>query len=309
MDPRFLDVLACPQDREALVEDGSALRCASCGRRYPIIDGIVSFLLDGDLDETDRKEQESRDAEAGWYHGIFAEYTNRAEIPPMLDAIAARPRGPVMDHGAGTGRVTTELARFTGEPIIALDYSLESLRILVKECHGLDVLAVHADGRRLPIRTGALAGLVSAEVYAHFRADGRAQMVDEVARCLMPNAPAGISALNFNLIFRLWKLKRNSGAKEGEHLFGGDFYYLRMTPEEFRQELSTKLTVERLRGVRNIPARSLAGGLGKVLGRKVGGGVLRFMTAQGYKADRALGMTPLGNWLGFFVVAQVRNPG
>lgn len=307
MDPRFLAVLACPNDHEPLADEGEAVLCTACHRRYPLVDGIVSFLADEELDEIDRKERHSRDEEAAWYHGIFAEYTNRAEIPPMLDAIAVRPPGPVLDHGAGTGRVTVELARFTGEPVIALDYSLESLRILAKECAGLDVLAVHADGRRLPLRSGSLGALVSAEVYAQIRAEGRAQVVDEVARCLKPNAPAAISALNFNLTFRLWKLKGNEGAKEGEHLFGANFYYLRMTPREFRQELERKLVVDRLVGVRNIPARSFAGLVGRVAGQKRGDQVLRFMTDHGYKADRGLGRTPLGRWLGFFVVARVRN--
>ena len=219
----------------------------------------------------------------------------------MLDAIAVRPPGPVLDHGAGTGRVTEELARFTGEPIIALDYSIESLRILAKECHGLDVLAVHADGRRLPIRSGSLGALVSAEVYAQIRADGRAQMVDEVARCLKPNAPAAISALNFNLTFRLWKLKGNAGAKEGEHLFGGDFYYLRMTPKEFRQELERKLVVgQACRRAERPRSQHRQALLGKVAGSKRGDRLLQFMTNHGFKADRALGRTPLGNLAGLF---------
>ena len=47
-----------------------------------------------------------------------------------------------------------------------------------------------------------------------------------------------MTTLNYNLTFRLWKLKGNVGAKEGDHMYGSNFYYIRHTPAEYRAELS-----------------------------------------------------------------------
>ena len=42
IDPGLLEIMACPFDRNDLVEDvpASRLVCTSCGRRFPVQDGI-----------------------------------------------------------------------------------------------------------------------------------------------------------------------------------------------------------------------------------------------------------------------------
>ena len=46
LDSKFLEILACPSCKTELREDGDALVCASCGRRYPVRHGIPILLLD-----------------------------------------------------------------------------------------------------------------------------------------------------------------------------------------------------------------------------------------------------------------------
>jgi len=46
LDPKLLEVLACPACHEELREEGNALVCASCGRRYPVRHGIPILLLE-----------------------------------------------------------------------------------------------------------------------------------------------------------------------------------------------------------------------------------------------------------------------
>jgi uncharacterized protein len=48
IDPELLEILACPLCKTAvtLVKDGSALRCGTCKRVYPIKDDIPVMLLD-----------------------------------------------------------------------------------------------------------------------------------------------------------------------------------------------------------------------------------------------------------------------
>ena len=53
LDPQLLEILACPSDDHAPLTTGTPddpdadmLTCTSCGRRYPVTDGIPVLLLD-----------------------------------------------------------------------------------------------------------------------------------------------------------------------------------------------------------------------------------------------------------------------
>ncbi len=60
LDPQLLEILACPSDDHAPLTVGTpenpaadVLTCTSCGRRFPVVDGIPVLLLDeAELDET-----------------------------------------------------------------------------------------------------------------------------------------------------------------------------------------------------------------------------------------------------------------
>lgn len=53
LDPQLLEILACPCDEHAPLSLGTpsdptadALTCTSCGRSFPVVDGIPVLLLD-----------------------------------------------------------------------------------------------------------------------------------------------------------------------------------------------------------------------------------------------------------------------
>lgn len=48
IDKELLDILACPQCKTpvTLVKDGTALKCGTCHRVYPITDDIPVMLVD-----------------------------------------------------------------------------------------------------------------------------------------------------------------------------------------------------------------------------------------------------------------------
>lgn len=46
IDPELLDLLVCPVDKDPVRLEGETLVCATCGRRYPIVDGIPNMLVD-----------------------------------------------------------------------------------------------------------------------------------------------------------------------------------------------------------------------------------------------------------------------
>ncbi|HEY4004741.1 MAG TPA: Trm112 family protein [Pseudonocardia sp.] len=53
LDPRLLEILACPSEDHAPLRlgteadpDADVLTCTACGRRYPVVDGVPVLLLD-----------------------------------------------------------------------------------------------------------------------------------------------------------------------------------------------------------------------------------------------------------------------
>jgi SAM-dependent methyltransferase len=304
IDTPLLRFLCCPWDRAELRRAGEALVCAQCARRYPIDGGVISFLRGDQLGEQDRREQTSRDAESSWYDTMFEGYTNAVEVRTVV-ARVGRPNGAILDHGAGTGRITATLARL-GVPVVAVDYSAVSLRKLIARTRGYPVLALQADVRALPLRDGAVAAATSVELYEHIRGRReRIAVLRELERVLAPGAPLAISSFNYNLPFRLWGLRGNRGAREGEHLLGGDFYYVRQTRREFAGELREVFALADLVGIRNIPARTLANGIRRAGLPRTADRFLRWMVRNGWRLDIALERTPFSAATGFFWLAKV----
>ena len=46
IDPKLLEILACPVCKTAVRLDGARVVCVQCGRRYPIRDGIPVMLVE-----------------------------------------------------------------------------------------------------------------------------------------------------------------------------------------------------------------------------------------------------------------------
>lgn len=46
IDPKLLEILACPACKTPVRPDGDRLVCGQCRRRYPIRDGIPVMLVD-----------------------------------------------------------------------------------------------------------------------------------------------------------------------------------------------------------------------------------------------------------------------
>ena len=243
-----------------------------------------------------------RDEESAWYDPMFEGYTNAVEVPAAVRRVGA-PDGPVVDAGCGTGRITEALTSL-GLPIIAVDYSEACLRRMLARTDGAPVLAVQSDLRCLPVRDGVMSAATCIEVYSQFRSPDRRRVLSELARVLSPDGRLSISAFNYNAVFRLWNAMGNDGAREGEHMLGGDYYYRRFKRSEFRRELAAVFEVEELTGIRNIPARTIAGGLRRLRLGSAGDLFLRYMVDRGFTADFWIESTPLADVTGFFWQAQ-----
>ena len=307
-----MSLLCCPRDRSALETGDSALDCPACGASYPIRDGVVSFLTAEQLSEQELREQSSRDQESVWYDSMFEGYTNAVEVPTVLSRIG-RPTGPSSTTGPAPGASRRPWWSWAS-PSSPSTTAAVSLRTLVERCAGKGtgpVLAVQADVRHLPVRDGVVAAATSVEIYEHVRGgDERRRVLEELSRVLAPGGVLAISTFNFNLVYRLWALKGNEGAREGEHLLGGDFYYYRFSHREFEEELAAVFDVDRVVGIRNIPARTLAGLVRRAGAKGLSDRFLDFMVRRGHRLDWALERTPLSRPLAFFWLARaVRRPG
>jgi len=301
--PELVDLLCCPRDQAAPLDVADdALTCPRCGTRYPVADGIVVFLTAQQLSDAEERERAFRGEESAEYDDLYAGYTDAVEVPSVIRRVG-RPVGPVLDAGCGTGRITRALVDLD-QPIVAIDYSDACLRRMLSRCKGARVLAVQSDLRSIPLRSGVMAAATCLEVHQHVRDADRGRFLAELARVLVPGAPLVISTFNFNLVFRLWSLLGNEGARRGEHVLGNDYPYRRFAREEFARELSADFDVEELTGVRNIPARSLAEGIRRLGAGKAGDRFLQWMTESGLRADHWLERTALSRGVGFFWLAR-----
>ena len=303
IDPALLDLLCCPRDQGApLAETGGSLECPTCKALFPVVDGIVVFLTAQQLSEQEERERNFRSQESEWYDDMYVGYTDLVEVPTVVRRLG-RPFGPILDAGCGTGRITEALVAL-GQPIVAIDYSEACLRRMQKRTAGARVLPVQSDLRNLPLRSGVMSAAISIEVHPHLRDGDRQRYLAELARVMAPGAPLSISTLNYNLVFRAWEALGNDGARQGEHVLGNDYHYRRFDRSEFARELSAHFEVEELTGIRNIPARSLAGAVGKVGWRAGGDKLLGLMSARGYKVDHFLEKTAVAGMVGFFWLAK-----
>ncbi|HEY2636068.1 MAG TPA: class I SAM-dependent methyltransferase [Solirubrobacteraceae bacterium] len=124
---------------------------------------------------------------------------------PLWRELAAAAEGPVLDVGAGTGRVALDLAK-AGVPVVALDLDPELLAALAERARGLPVDTVVADARDFaldrrfplvlaPMQTvqllGGEAGRLAflRRVAAHLAPGGR--LACALADALEPFDPAG----------------------------------------------------------------------------------------------------------------------
>lgn len=46
IDPKLLEILACPACKTEVKLEGDQLVCVKCGRRYPVRDGIPVMLIE-----------------------------------------------------------------------------------------------------------------------------------------------------------------------------------------------------------------------------------------------------------------------
>ena len=136
------------------------LRCKICGAEFPVEDGIAR-QLPSRLSPEDKNEMRIRDTidydctnpgpfvppPEGWRSALY----DMLEVPPHLNGLQSSPSSTVLELGCGDGRFTTLIAE-TGARILAVDFSINALRLLAHRMPpGARVGRVQADINHLHV--------------------------------------------------------------------------------------------------------------------------------------------------------------
>lgn len=163
IDAALLEVLQCPSCRGQLSDGKDVLLCGSCGKRFPVVEGIPDltyFGLGTEQDDFNRiqatyeAELHDRSAESAYEKQVIRFYGTKTGLVAQNWASRIRKISPpvrVLDYGCGTGQVSCVLGRYFS-PLYAVDISAFSLRKNIAE-NG--VLGCIANGLFLPFKDRA----------------------------------------------------------------------------------------------------------------------------------------------------------
>jgi SAM-dependent methyltransferase len=142
--------------------------------------------------------------------------------------------GFALDAGCGTGMTTLPLAsHFAG--VVALDFSRESLKMLMAKVGCTAVFPVQADVRQLPFRNGTFDAVLCANTLSHLKPGvPQKSAVSELIRVAKPRARIVASVHHYS------RSKQRSGwIKEGKPGQAGVDYVFRFHPEELKSLFPT----------------------------------------------------------------------
>jgi SAM-dependent methyltransferase/uncharacterized protein YbaR (Trm112 family) len=255
------------------------LACPSCGRWYPITDGIPSLFVDelrqGDeifinrhrnkmepfltaFDPTKhhkstmpqevrqmRTERQTRDQQAEIYDRIFAlKICGMMEIPKYKQALNGNhlPDDPFLEAGCGTGRLTPLFAQLAKE-MVCVDFSLDSVKRnrwkREKERMPNTIHYLHADLTHLPLKDNCFSRIANCQVYEHIPTREARQRFLRHVNRVL--TPDGKFLIS---AYRYGPVLKFFLQKQGEH--DGGIPFVRFTPPEFEAEVGECVAIEKL---------------------------------------------------------------
>lgn len=220
MDPATNLELCCPRCRSEVRRSAAAYACASCGERYPIVEGIPDFRiapdpyidLEGDRVKARHLAERARSLDLEGLVRHYFEIT--PEVPPalarkyaravletspararrwlsVLDAPEPGPNDGILEIGCGSGPFLPALAE-RATPVVGCDIALRWLVIARKRLDelGCELPLLGACAERLPFRDDAFGAAVAANVIEHVR-----EPIDLVAELRRVLRPGGVCLL------------------------------------------------------------------------------------------------------------------
>jgi len=176
--------------------------------------------------EYKRREVYSRNEAADIYDSKFSSYRNSTETALIFRDFKINHYELILEVGCGTGRFTVEFVK-RGAEVVALDYSVDSLKINKSRCKCHVVLA---DLCFLPFKDSVFDKAATISVFQHVPTmKSRIAGLKEIRRVSKQEAKFLITVYNN----RLWDKIRDE--KQGFH--EGLIYYYRFDVSELKQML------------------------------------------------------------------------
>jgi len=192
--------------------------------------------------EYKRKERRCRNKEADIYDSQFTSYRNYTEVASIFRNFKINSSDLILEVGSGTGRFTVEIAK-RGAEVVALDYSIDSLKINKSRCicH-----VIVADLCFLPFKDSVFDKAAGIAVFQHIPTmRSRIAGLEEIRRVSKEGTKFLITVYNN----RLWDRIREQG-KQGFHKGKDLIYYYRFDISELKQMLLSVFSeIVEIRGI------------------------------------------------------------
>jgi len=191
--------LICPDCRAELVQSNSQWHCPKCGRKFPYIHGILSFLTDAEKFNEGEFEEKQKDA---WSDSAqLRQKINRNRFLSFLNILRIKfsfsgRRDRIFYNemaGGDKSRLILDLGCGGGRhyfcnygTVIGVDPVLELLPLAKK----LYAEVYHAGGYQLPFADNTFDYVVSSDVLGHIPFDKKDVLFSEMHRVLKPGGRA-----------------------------------------------------------------------------------------------------------------------
>jgi uncharacterized protein YbaR (Trm112 family) len=251
--------LECLQDFENVeyINEGSLI-CTKCKRIYRIEEGIPLLLESQEIDDESRSElairdETSREVPPQFVGKKYTEY-DCMEMEPTIGALDIESGQTLLEFGCGTGRYTLPLAEM-GVSILAVDFSIESLRLLARRLpSGLPVGLVQGDVTNRCVVRGAFDRVLSTLVSNLPTREHRLSMLRVASEALKENGSFVFGTHHQNIVYRLLGLP-----PAGRYADCGIYRYF-MQQEEIHREAAVYFRRISCRPIRvNIPLTKWTG--------------------------------------------------
>lgn len=200
--------LRCPLCLEPLVVGSDDLGCQKCSSRWPLVDGIPSFVPPSVQDRGFYEQWHS--AQAAARRDDALRRLARRVLKPMRyfagkrerlfrAAFRGATRGWVLDLACGIGQPLY----LKWGPVVGVDLSIGGLRVC--KDRGIYERVIHADATRMEfLPDESFSYAVSADFFGHVPASAKDQVISELHRVLIPGGVMAhvIETDSRNMMFR-----------------------------------------------------------------------------------------------------------